>query len=191
MNTNMPFQFGQRYKKRNLAAGVSWEEDGICTGLSLAWLKRVQIHGDLRIFPTYLEGVLGQNAYQFGDSVSASINTGLAGLAGFDFVFQRLGFQRVWHKDLLGAYDVVREVMMSGMATLGDHAGAGYLVLLDAHVVALATVGCEVALYDPNAGILIFDLREAADMVQLRSALDAVLIDYCELPFFNLTRLAY
>ena len=83
-------------------------------GLSLAWLKRVQTHGDPRIFPTYLEGVLGQNAYQFGDSVSASINTGLAGLAGFDFVFHRLGFQRVWHKDLLGAYDVVREVMMSG-----------------------------------------------------------------------------
>ncbi|MNJ23543.1 hypothetical protein D3C77_179310 [compost metagenome] len=197
--------FGQHYSRRSLRPGKHVFEAGICLGLTLSWLKKVQVGCHWANLPTCTEATLVQHiaAYGYSTRICASNDWSeaqeIAALAEeartvspgmwvqdpqLKRLFQLQGFQARY----LGEQNAFRILFqLDGLRAGGTQT---FLLTAAAHAIGLAIRDGKIAVFDANKGLTLFTVEEALDNALLMQHLQHHL-EGSAFPFFGVMALDF
>jgi hypothetical protein len=197
--TNKKVIFGQHFKKKSLIPGKALYSDGICHGLSLAWIKKIHT---LKTFcqislPSSNEGLLIQNKldYNFNTRKHAikkenyKYDEHYNELVSPDKFFvndnyyflksySELGFKLVKYCGLMSAFRLT--YFLNDLLKNNDMRTKikAYLICTGGHALALAINYKSIVFFDSNYGIIIYNHKEAIDDALLFYKFNECLLDY-------------
>jgi hypothetical protein len=197
--TNCRVIYGQHYKKKSLIPGKELCSDGICHGLSIAWIKKILITKSLVqvSLPSSNEGLLIQNKldYNFNTRKHAikkenyKYDEHYNELVSPDEFFvndnyyflksySELGFKLVKYCGLMSAFRLT--YFLNDLLKNNDMRTKikAYLICTGGHALALAINYKSIVFFDSNYGIIIYNHKEAIDDALLFYKFNECLLDY-------------
>lgn len=157
--TNHRVGFGQKYKSGTNIAGGSQISEGVCAGLTMAWLNRVRIRDDVMVLPDPVEGQILQYRYESMPSARNrdKILPTLRQIMGMQVALLFFGEDPSQFCDILQAdSERIGKTQKIKMYLLLLHQDAGV-----GHAIGVAVVPDKLAFFDSNRGIYAYSFQAA------------------------------
>lgn len=205
-----PVTFGQHYQRRTLLPGKCIYTPGICLGMALSWIRKVQIKQDFELSSIQNDGLQWEGAFMQSiaeHGYSTRLDAGPNDAAEFvqaNELFaktlrpsqivlhgnlliglRRLGFSYRQKGDM-----VVFDIMNTLSSRMPPHHVTTYLLLGGGHALCVAAVNEDVALFDPSFGTWIYTRDEAIARYRLAGILREN-VEGCSYPGFYVIEVNY
>lgn len=206
--TNKTMGVQQRYRRRSLQPARRCVIEGICMGLSITWIRRIQLGWSFSYVPDEIEAMINQQFYTFGflpslardsaepdsddeheeqEEVAHNRQPGLYAQDGDFIELLALHGLEGRYRGELGPHDVH---LLVAEALYNNDPVRTYLLCAKLHVHALAIRDGNIAIFDSNTGTTVFSVREETDEARLLAYL-ASLVSDCTNKAFGVMELRY